>query len=387
MQATSTWQITREFTHADDRGRRSRPATETAGTASADNATPRRGAEEGGGGPAADRTPSSGSDVRERAAAGRQTGGHRRFGWLPGDLSDGRPHNHLLDPFESPYLRRAIEMIMAGKSERTVTRWLIDQRVPTVRGGKWTGTTVRNMVSNPAVCGYRVLGGELVRDPLTGEPVVGGWETIATPEEWLRVVRRYAGGSAVAIASGAAAGATSEPGTAAAGPAAGSAPSSPTGARAPERRRIAQTRKYLLSGFLRCGRRGRDGTECGATLVGNPVTRGTPHGSYACTSARCRGLARRMDLVDRTITDMVLDELESRYGGGLADTRNRPDPLLGGFTRQRWAEFDLRQKRIAVAAVVDAVTVRPLPEGRSTRAPFDPALLEMRWTPPLAPDG
>jgi hypothetical protein len=76
--------------------------------------------------------------------------------------------------------------------------------------------------------------------------------------------------------------------------------------------------------------------------------------------------------------------LELRYGDGCPGARNWPDPLLGGFSRRRWADFDLRQKRIATAAVVETVTVRPLPEGRSTRAPFDPALLEVRWTPRLA---
>jgi hypothetical protein len=391
MQATSTWQIAREFTHADDRDSGGAPARVPPDAASADNATPSRPPTEGVGEPA----PGQGSGVRERAAAGQRPGGHRRFGWLAGDLAGGRPHNHLLDPAESPYLRQAIEMIMAGKAERTVARWLIDQRVPTVRGGRWTGTTVRNMVSNPAVCGYRMLGGELVLDPRTGEPVVGTWETVATPEEWRRVVRRYAADpdgavAAAGVMAGAPPGRGDGPGRQSAADTVGdsprtAAPTPRTGARAPERKRIAQSRKYLLSGFLRCGRRRPDGTECGGPLVGNPVTSGTPHGSYACTSARCRGLARRMDLVDRTITGLVLDELERRYGGGAAGGRNGPDPLLGGFTRTRWADFDLRQKRIATAAVVETVTVRPLPEGRSTRAPFDPALLEVRWTPRRAP--
>lgn len=322
MKATSTWQIAREFTHADQ-----------APAAPADHATGRRAAAH---------------EVLARATAGKQTGGHRRFGWLPGDPADGRPHNHRLDPAESPYLRTAIEMIMAGKSERTVTDWLIARRVPTVRGGKWTGTTVRNMVSNPAVCGYRMLAGELVLDPHTGRPVVGSWETVATPEEWRRVLRRYGTGFGTESGSG--------------------------GRRAPERKQVTQTRKYVLSGFLRCGRvNPRSGAICAATLVGNPVTRGTPHGAYACTSASCRGLARRMDMVDETVTGLVLDVLERRYGGRSAD------PLLGGFTRERWAGFDLRQKRIAIGTVLETVLVRPLPEGRSTRAAFDPGLLEVVW--------
>ncbi|HEY5837114.1 recombinase family protein [Streptomyces sp.] len=353
MKATSPRQIARQFIHADQP-----PA------APADNATPCE--------PAVREVPRNAAADRPETA-GKRSGGHRRFGWLAGDLAGGRPHNHLLDPAESPYLRKAIEMIMTGKSEQTVTRWLVEQHVPTVRGGRWTGTTVRNMVSNPAVCGYRMRGGELVLDPRTGEPAVGGWETVATPEEWRLVLRRYGGTAQRAGGSGALGGA---------------GPYAAPGSHAPERRQIAQTRKYLLSGFLRCGRVKRSsGAVCGATLVGNPVTRGTPHGAYACTNPGCRGLARRMDLVDETVTGFVLAELVRRFGeaGGGGDAGEHgsyadwPDALLAGFTGRRWEEFDLRQKRIAIAAVVEAVLVRPLPEGRSTRAPFDPALLEVVW--------
>jgi hypothetical protein len=143
MKATSTWQIAREFPHGDHHAG---PAGAPAGPASADNATPAASGAEG---------------VRVPVPAGRGTGGHRRFGWLSGDPAAGRPHNHLLNRAESPYLRGALEMIMAGKSEQTVIRWLVEQRVPTARGGRWTGTTVRTMVTNPAVCGYRVLDGDI----------------------------------------------------------------------------------------------------------------------------------------------------------------------------------------------------------------------------------
>jgi site-specific DNA recombinase len=366
MKATSPWQIAREIAHAD-------PAP----AAPADHVTSHgRTAREVPRGAADDTPEPRVSGITQRVAAesgagGRRAGGPRRFGWLAGDLAEGRPHNHLLDPVESGCLRRAIEMIMAGKSEQTVIRWLVEQGVPTVRGGRWTGTTVRTMVSNPAVCGYRAHAGALVLDPRTGEPAVGGWETVATPEEWRLVVRRYEGGRVGRVAD------------------------------APESRRIAQTRKYLLSGFLRCGRVNRSsGAVCAATMVGNPVTRGTPHGAYACTSPGCRGLARRMDLVDETVTALVLAELVRRYGppegapdrgrgsgqnggqnGGQAAVAvpDWPKSLLAGFTARRWAEFDLRQRRIAVAAVVEAVIVRPLPDGRSTRAPFDPELLDVLW--------
>lgn len=352
----------------------------------------------------------------ERAKEGRQSGGHRRFGWLPADARAGRPHNHLLDPVESAYLRQAVERIMAGQSERTVTQWLIAEQVPTVKGGKWTGTTVRNMVSNPAICGYRMLAGEPVLDPRTGEPVVGGWETVATPDEWRTVLRRYTGYHKV------------NADTLRGDPARGGTP-------APRRKEVRQTRKYRLSGYLRCGRMNLSGEICTSTLVGNPVTPRAPHGAYSCNSANCRGLSRRMDMVDEAIIEIVLQTLSGRYAtraretgpwpgqGALDATAERkrllkaayaagtvrpadffqllPEldarieesetergaflagreagNLLAGFQRERWEEFDLRQQRIAIGTVIEAVVVKPIPPGRSSRAPFDPALLEVVW--------
>lgn len=361
---------------------------------------------------------SSGAGSRgaaERAKEGRQSGGHRRFGWLAADVRAGRPHNHLLDPVESAYLRQAVERIMAGQSERTVTQWLIAERVPTVKGGKWTSTTVRNMVSNPAICGYRMLAGEPVLDPRTGEPVVGGWETVATPDEWRTVLRRYTSYHKV------------NADTLRGDPA--------RGAPAARRKEIQQTRKYRLSGFLRCGRLNLSGEICLSTLVGNPVTARAPHGAYSCNSANCRGLSRRMDMVDEAIIDIVLQALSQRYAA--KEPENGPWPgqegldaaverkrllkqayaagtirpadffqllpeldarieesddergaflaereagnLLAGFSRERWEEFDLRQQRIAVGHVLQAVVVKPIPPGRSSRAPFDPALLDVLW--------
>ncbi|MFG2195833.1 recombinase family protein [Streptomyces sp. NPDC048639] len=355
--------------------------------------------------------------VRDRAKEGKQSGGHRRFGWMAADKKSGRPHNHVLDPGESQYLRQAIEMIMAGKSERTVTQWLIKEGVLTVKGGKWTSTTVRNMVSNPAICGYRMLDGELVRDQETGQPLVGTWETIATPDEWRSVLGRYTSYYKV------------DPRTLKGDPS--------RGTRGTRRKEVTRTRKYLLSGCLRCGRVDMSRKTCGSAMVGNPKSARTPHGSYACNSSNCQGVARRMDLVDEAIEKLVLNVLAQRFsatepqseewhGQSTLDSlrerkrllkdgyksgqvqatdffeliaalddrireseKDRDDFLteqearnfLAGFTEERWKKFDLRQKQLAIGAVIQEVIVKPLPEGRATRAPFDPSLLEVVYRP------
>jgi hypothetical protein len=51
--------------------------------------------------------------------------------------------------------------------------------------------------------------------------------------------------------------------------------------------------------------------------------------------------------------------------------------LLARFTRERWVSFDTRQRRLAIAAVVDEVVIRPIPKDRTRNAPFDPDLIEV----------
>ncbi|MEV5507623.1 recombinase family protein [Streptomyces orinoci] len=328
-----------------------------------------------------------------RAPAGRGDGpgGPRRFGWLAADEKAGRGHNQVLHPVESRYLRAAIDMALAGQSERTITQWLIREGIATAKGGRWTSTTVRNMITNPAVCGYRALGGAIVLDPDTGEPRRGSWETVATPEEWKRLCARYNGYYKINPAD---------------------LTADPERARRPRTRPAARAAgKYLLSGILRCGRLNLSGQVCDSPLVGNPVSKRTPHGSYACNSSNCRGLARRMDLVDQHIERLVARALADRCGRLTPDhtpwpgepdldalrAAERPPArrieeaerqreaylarqalhnLLAGFTEERWDALDLAQKRTAIGEVLRAVVIRPLPPGRATRAPFDPGLLE-----------
>jgi DNA invertase Pin-like site-specific DNA recombinase len=349
--------------------------------------------------------------VRDRAREGKQSGGHRRFGWLAGDRSLDRPHNHELDPVESAYLRKMIDMILSGQPSEAVSGWLNREQVPTVRGGRWTGNTVRNIVSNPAVCGYRMLDGELVTDPATGTPVVGDWETVATPAEWRRLTALYPGYYRVDSA------------TLKGDPARGTKRRSP----APE-----ASRKYLLSGILLCGKTDAQGRICGSRMVGNPPGKPTGHPAYACKLPACRGVARRVDLVDRAVENQALRLLADRYGAmrpavrpwpgettldallerkkllkqqyvqgtvapadffellpeldaRIAESRRdkeafeeeqRADNALAGITRERWQEFGLTEKRAAILRVIESVVVKPLPKGRATHAPFDPSLLE-----------
>lgn len=343
--------------------------------------------------------------VRDHAREGRGTGGQRRFGWYGPDVETGRSTNTVLDPYESTYLRGAIDMALAGKSWTAITDWLTEESVPTVRGSRWAVDTVQSMVTNPAICGYRIVDGELVRDRESGRPVVGGWQAMATPQEWLKLIERcdrwHSPDRARPTYKQAHVSRTKERVAARS---------------ARERREQADRgRKYLLSGFLRCGYTGDGSSMCGCKMGGQPAWGTNRHPSYRCVAAKCRKVGRRTDLVDAYVETVPLRALEEKYGHTAPDgsvfpaerqlaklracesptdlarmqmrdlegdqrdfyARQEDRNLLAGFTRERWASFDIRQKRLALSAVIEAVVIRPIPRNRTRNAPFDPSLIEV----------
>ncbi|MCZ4097333.1 MULTISPECIES: recombinase family protein [unclassified Streptomyces] len=361
--------------------------------------------------------------TRDRASEGKYTGGVRRFGWLDKDAKLGRDLNEILDPYESAHLRKAIDMKLSGKGWNTIAVWLINEKISTVRGGKWASATVAAMLTNPAICGYRILNGELVLDPKTGEPVVGVWETIATPEEWRQICRMKW-------------------------------PNAKTDKRPPKAKKVA--RKHLSSGILRCGSPIKEEenaeattesrTEAGTALesrtkvdrclhgmVGRPPYGNHKWGNYVCNAAECRKVSRRMDKIDKIVSTIVIKTLEEQFSNiqpehkdwhgkatldrliarrqvlkasyksgriDLDDYLDFKDDLdsqikeseadrdkfiqeqaaknfLAGFTEAHWERFDLAQKGLAIGTVLQAVIVHPIPKGRSRKAAFDPTLIEV----------
>jgi hypothetical protein len=331
--------------------------------------------------------------VRDHAQEGRGTGGARRFGWLGPDGASGRRTNTVLEPYESAYLRQAIDRALEGQSWSGIADWLTAEGVPTAHRSRWTVPTVQSMVTNPAICGYRVVDGEIVRDRVSGEPVVGSWQRIATPEEWAQLVARCGRWHAPGEGRrGVPAGRRPEPGT-----------------------EVPARRKYLLAGLLSCGHRAPDGEMCGSKLGGQPAWGTNRFPSYRCVAAQCRKVGRRSDMVDRHVQEVALSALEDRYGSTSAELDRFPgearlaeltaDPkatpmtvmqirdleeerrlfhearrqrnLLAGFRREHWDAFDMEEKRHALAAVIDSVVVLPIPKNRTRNAPFDPALIEV----------
>ncbi|MGB8943121.1 MAG: recombinase family protein [Streptomyces sp.] len=355
-------------------------------------------------------------NVRDQAFEGTPSG-PRRFGWKPADPKAGRKVNEKLEPEEAKVLREAVELALKGKHWATIVKHLDDSGYLTVRGNKWSTTPVQYMLTNPALCGYRMINGELVHDRKTGKPVIGKWETVCTPEEWRRLVARC------------------------------NVWFNPEGDTASTRYRekvkregrkdyrgIAEaTRRFLLTNIARCGYVKDDGTMCLAKMKGMGPTGTNKQDRYRCGDPRCNKVSRRADLMDDAIKRMVIKVLEEQYSElvpqerswygeetlnallakqqeikdaykageiGLseylefkddndaqvaASQKDRDDfyaeqaakNFLAGFSAERWEkEFDMRQRRTAIAIVLQAVIVHPLPRGRSRSSRFDVDLLE-----------
>ncbi len=118
---------------------------------------------------------------RQKAERGEPVGGTRPFGWLPDRLS--------LDPAEAPLAQKAVRAYIAGLSLNSIVRDLRDAGIASAKGNPWTPDAMRKYLGNPRLCGWRRLNGEIVRDA-KGQPVVGAWRAICSPDDWLAIDSR-----------------------------------------------------------------------------------------------------------------------------------------------------------------------------------------------------
>jgi hypothetical protein len=233
----------------------------------------------------------------QRAQSGRSKASVRPFGWQADRVTT--------EPAEAAVIRRAVEAFTAGESWNSVTRVFANCGLPTPKGKKWYLATVKNILLNPRVAGLATYGGRMrppnshegtravsqtaprdliVRDA-AGQYVTGPHQAIVTVAQWEAMLEEY------------------------------------------ERRREGKefttrnTRRYLLSGLLRCGKPRPDGTLCGKTLSGIAL-RGGKDGPvrtiYKCPGigmGGCGRTQRHMGRVDALIEDLLFLHLET----------NRPD--------------------------------------------------------------
>ncbi|MBI3750551.1 MAG: recombinase family protein [Chloroflexi bacterium] len=317
----------------------------------------------------------------ERALAGLPTGGgFRPFGYRDDRLT--------IDPVEAALVREAASRVLAGDALRTIATDWTARGIRSPAGKAWSIYTLHRMLVAARLSGQRAHRGEIVAKAT--------WEAILTPDETAALR------TTLDIAS---------------------------------HTRSRPTRRYFLTGILRCGR-------CGASLISRPDALGnrryvcangigqTGCGRLAVKAEPVEGLIAdalllRLDtpevaaaLADASSTDTVtaaehasltgdqeqLEELARAYAekqvtfrewlaardvieGRMEATRKRLsrlsrtaaiDPYIGhgGSLGHEWPTLNLNRQRAIATALLDRVTVQPAVPGRAT---FDPGRIEPLW--------
>jgi site-specific DNA recombinase len=214
----------------------------------------------------------------------RRKGGHRPFGYRP---------DRTLDPNEAQLLRDGAARFLAGETWSGIARYFEASGIRPVAARNWNMTVVRQLLTSPSVAGIVVYNGafrkenqEGVRrsaytDPegvalrdASGQYVRSEWPPILAAEQWTAVVTEWKRRTAGQVFS------------------------------------AAGTRKYLLSGLLRCGRVLDDGGVCNASLVGAPrkYASGRVTLVYKCkdrTHGGCGGIERNAGRLDALIEELL----------------------------------------------------------------------------------
>jgi len=313
--------------------------------------------------------------MEANAASGQPHGGHRAFGFEPGNVE--------VREDEATLIREAAQDVAAGETLKAIaSRWNA-AGVATPTGHAWAGSTVRNMLISPRLAGLRSHRGEIVGP--------GTWPAILDRATWeaLKATLTDAG-----------------------------------------RRAANPPRHTLLATFVRCG-------VCGASMVRNqskrvvtwrctkrPGSRGCGRVGIAAKPfedlitdkllLRLEGPALAQAMVpspkaspaadDLAALDARMIELAQMFSGGeigraewmaaRTDLERRQTAaravlhrsrdtvaltaLAGGTgpIRDQWASLSLDRQRAILAAVVDRITVRPATRSGPV---FDPSRVTITW--------
>lgn len=316
------------------------------------------------------------------------------------NAAEGRPHGGSNRPFgfeddkithkrdEVAIIRKLLARFLAGESTHSLTKWMHEQGVPTVRSGPWRTTTLTALLRSPRLAGLR----EHRDGTIVGK---GAWEPIISPQDRDRVLALME-------------------------------------AKKQSGRRVP--RRYLLSGLLRCGKcdnplysarrettrryvclSGPDHGGCGRlTVVAAPLEEfvadcvllrlDTPELADALSGA-VRSDVDHADMMDDVSADRErLDDLASLYANKgislrewMAARKIIEDRIHASERRMRratnttriaavlgqgqalstqWASLDLGRQRAIVDTVLDHAVIRP---GRSGARVLDPGRVELVW--------
>lgn len=235
---------------------------------------------------------------RQRLTSGGFNGGRRPFGFQADGVT--------LEPLEAEEIAEASTEILAGTSLREIVRDLTDRGVPTVTGGPWLPTTLRDILTRPRNAGILAYHGAEV-SAAGGAP----WPAIVDEETFRAVVQVLSDPSR-----------KTSPGPAP---------------------------RWLGSCIYRC--------PCGATMTVMRSTSATP--VYRCTNQAGAGshVARNARMLDAYVLDTLMERLA------------RPD-LVEAFQQPVTEGVDLPALRIEAADVRERLTdlAAAFADGMITRA-------------------
>lgn len=208
----------------------------------------------------------------------------------------GRTEDGAVIEEEAEVLRWAARRLIDGESWAGTAKLIEQGPVRPPRGEHWYVQALRYMLLNPSVAGIAVYNGALrekgdqratterhigsaLKDA-DGAYVMTGLGPIITVQQWEALTARFAADRAGLAFTG-------------------------TG-----------TRKYLLSGLLRCGKLRADGTVCNRSLGGTMNTaRGRKLVVYRCPGVAqggCGGIQRTAEVLDRLIEEMLFAYLNKK---------------------------------------------------------------------------
>jgi len=183
----------------------------------------------------------------ELAQEGKPVGGFRPYGYTKANGKLTVRKN------EAERIRAAAQRVLAGDSVRSIVLDWNKRGLKGPRGGRWTQHVVTRMLQNPRLVGDRTLHGEVIGK--------GQWEPILDRATWQRVC------------------ATLE---------------------SRHTRRGFGARRYLLVGFLVCGK-------CGTRMISQPRT--DRRRSYCCSSGPDKGGCGGVRTIAEPLEDVVVEAI------------------------------------------------------------------------------
>jgi DNA invertase Pin-like site-specific DNA recombinase len=273
------------------------------------------------------------ADAQE-GKGGRFRGRQRKFGYDPeGEIIEA----------ESALIKEAARRFLAGETWSGLARHFTVSGIPPVAAQKWTITAIRHMLMSPATAGIAIYNGKLRPENMEGKEraftinpegialkdaagryVMGKWKPILTVDEWKALVAEN------------------------------------------DARRKGQafsargTRKYLLTGLLRCGHVLEDGTVCNRSIQGtrSKYKSGNTALVYRCpekVNGGCGGTQRNMAKLDALIEDLLFAHIAENAPDDVQASEepaeNDPDATQLAETQE-----SIRKLRMGYAAVPRTVS-------------------------------